>query len=229
MCGIFGFVSHNGHGPDLRRLEQIARATQRRGPHAFGFAWIDERGRLRMFKQTGRISDHLGLLAMAVDAKMLIGHCRYATHGSPDNNLNNHPHPVDGGWLVHNGVIHDVDRVIEENALHPVSECDSEVLGLLIEELDGSLVERCIDAVHLAGDAPLAMAAVWRNPQRLVVVRSGNPLHFGETPGGHYFGSLIGGLPRGSTMLRDNAALSFSIRKGQAKMVGFDASPAATY
>ena len=67
----------------MKRLEAIARVTMRRGPHAFGFAWIDSRGRLKMFKKTGRIVDHLSLLAMAQDAQFLIGHCRYATHGDP--------------------------------------------------------------------------------------------------------------------------------------------------
>lgn len=63
MCGVFGFVS-NGGKINMERLQTIARATERRGPHSFGFAWIDARGRLRCFKQTGRISDHLGLCGL---------------------------------------------------------------------------------------------------------------------------------------------------------------------
>ena len=105
MCGVFGFVSRNQGRVDLQVLRRVAQATERRGPHAFGFAWIDRRGRLKCYKQTGRVGDHLGLLGMAADARMLIGHCRFATQGSPADNINNHPHPADGGWLVHNGQV----------------------------------------------------------------------------------------------------------------------------
>ena len=52
MCGVFGFVSYDGQGPDMARLRKIAAATMTRGPHAFGFAWLDWSGRMRMFKKT---------------------------------------------------------------------------------------------------------------------------------------------------------------------------------
>ena len=67
MCGVFGFVGFDGKGPNLKRLAAIARVTMRRGQHAFGFAWLDGAGRLKMFKQTGKIVDYLGLLMMARD------------------------------------------------------------------------------------------------------------------------------------------------------------------
>src|SRR6185369_7923430 len=122
---------------------------------AFGFAWIDSQGRLKSFRQTGRISESLGLLAMARDARMLIGHCRFATQGLPANAINNHPHPVDGGWLVHNGTIQGYDDLVERHDLYPVSRCDSEVLGLLIERSKGTLIERCRIAVQEVASQPL--------------------------------------------------------------------------
>jgi glutamine phosphoribosylpyrophosphate amidotransferase len=76
MCGVFGFVSRDGGAVNLKTLARVAEATERRGPHAFGFAWIDRRGRLKCCRQTGRITDHLGLLTLAADARMLVGHCR---------------------------------------------------------------------------------------------------------------------------------------------------------
>lgn len=215
MCGIFGFVAtdNESRGPNLRRLHTIARATEARGPHAFGFAWIDAHGRLRMFKQTGRISDHLGVLTMAADARILIGHCRYATHGDYRNNLNNHPHTVDGGWLVHNGIIRNYVEICEAYGFAPVTDCDSEVLGLLIEQIDGNLTQRCSAAVEeTIGN--LAMFALWRNPQRMIAVKRGNPLHLGFNNEGTWLASLGDGLPN-ARVVPDRSVLSFSLKEGK--------------
>jgi glucosamine 6-phosphate synthetase-like amidotransferase/phosphosugar isomerase protein len=212
MCGVFGFVSFDGKGPNIKRLEAIARVTMSRGAHAFGFAWIDGKGRLRMFKQAGRIVDYLGLLAMASDARMLIGHCRYATHGSYGNNLNNHPHPADGGWIVHNGVISRNKAIVEENDLHPVTDCDSEVLGMLIEQGEGTLQKRCIKAVQTVGGSPLVMLGLWSRPGRLMALRNGNPLSLGMVDDGQrvYLGSLREGLPGKIVDVSDGDCVDFS-------------------
>lgn len=224
MCGIFAYATKTNQGPHLPTLERIAKETERRGPHAFGLAWIDGRGRLKMFKQTGRISQSLDVLAMVHDARLLVGHCRYATQGTPDNNLNNHPHSVDGGWLVHNGVIGNYRELVEDHALRPVTECDSEVLSLLIEEGDGSLTERCIRAAQLADGGPLALLALWRSPNKLVAVRRGNPICMGENQRGFYLASLMAGLPAGAHALRDNVALTFSLTRGRATLRALDAA-----
>lgn len=217
MCGIFGFVSDGGpFHPKL--LEMIAVNTETRGCHAFGFAWVDSRNRIRSFKSAGPISRKLEMLLIARDAKMLIGHCRFATHGTPENNLNNHPHPCDGGWLVHNGVIRDHAELNEGYNLHPVTKCDSETLALLIEELDGPLIERVGVAVDECGPGPLAMMGLWHNPLRLVVARAGNPLHIARRPEGYYLASLPDSLPKPASF-HDRLVVSFTIRDGHAHHV----------
>jgi glucosamine 6-phosphate synthetase-like amidotransferase/phosphosugar isomerase protein len=229
MCGVFGFVSEDG-GRDgrvnLEVLRRIALVTERRGPHAFGFAWIDRRGRLKMYKQRGRIGQHLNLLSMAADARMLIGHCRFATQGSPDDNINNHPHPADGGWIVHNGQLPDYEGLVGEHDLYPVSACDSEVLGLLIEEGKGNVLERCRTAVRVAspepepepepdslfsGPQPLVLLGLWPRPDRLVAIRRGNPLHLGRVSAeGCYLASLADGLPGQVHLIQDGTACLFT-------------------
>lgn len=209
MCGVFGFVAKNDHRMSLADLKRVAAQTMTRGPHAWGLAWIDSQDRLKMFKQTGRIVDALGLLAMARDAKALIGHCRWATQGDPQNNLNNHPHPADGGWIVHNGIIRHYDELIDEFDLHPVSDCDSELLGQLIERLDGDLVDRCERATLYAADSPLTMLGLWKS--RLVAVRRGNPLHTGQTRSGIYLASLPDALPGRVSAVTNNTLLTYSV------------------
>lgn len=221
MCGVFGFVSFDGKGPAMGQLQDIAQVTMRRGPHAFGFAWIDSKGRLHSFKQTGRIIDSIGLLQLAEDARMLIGHCRYATHGSPDDNLNNHPHPTDGGWIVHNGVIRGYERIVDEHNFFPTTKCDSEVLGLLIEEAKGSMSERVRYAVREAHDGPMVVLGLWNRPNRLIAMRDGNPLHLSKVKGGkrYYFASLPDGLPGEVKRVKDGTGLEFTA-KGMRRLRG---------
>lgn len=219
MCGIFGYVTHDGRGPDLGRLMRVAEVTERRGPHAFGFAWLDGRGRLRCYKQTGRISQHLPLLEMAADARLLIGHTRFATQGNPRDNVNNHPHPCDGGWLVHNGMIGDYTAINRLHDLHPTSDCDSETIALLAEAGEGdstTIADRVGAALALIGPHPAAVLGLWRSGTcggRLVAARRGNPLRYGATRRGIYMASLAEQLPEGHRSLGDGELAEFILGK----------------
>jgi glucosamine 6-phosphate synthetase-like amidotransferase/phosphosugar isomerase protein len=214
MCGVFGFTTHGKHGPNLKILKLIAQVTERRGPHAFGFAWIDSKGRLKCFKQQGKITDHLGLLSLARDARMLIGHCRFATQGNPCFNINNHPHPCDGGWIVHNGQIRNYLSLLNRFQLHPVSHCDSEVLGLLVEQEKGTYLDRCLEAVRSVNSQPLVMLGLWARPERLIAIRDGNPLHVGEDSNGIYLASLDEGLPGEVKRFPDLKGYEWTVEQG---------------
>lgn len=185
--------------------------TMTRGADAFGFAWVDAFGVTRMFKQEGRIVDHLGLLAMARGCRMLIGHCRYATRGTPRDNMNNHPHPVNGGWLVHNGMLHDYITLVRHYRLRPNTACDSEALGLIAELAGGTNADRLLSAVMSTREAPLVTLGLWGSPRRLVAIRRGsNPLHVGTRGGACYLGSLPDELPGRVAPVADRTMLDFS-------------------
>ena len=203
MCGIFGFLSTNGRGPDLACLRRIAAETETRGRHAFGLAWIDVEGELRTFKRPGAATACLDDLDACRHAVAVVGHCRWATHGDPQDNRNNHPHPAGRGWLVHNGVVRNYAELLRRYGLRPRTACDSEVLGLLMMRRAGPLVERAAWAVAQT-EGPLALLGLWGDPVRLLVVRRGHPLCFSETPGGLYFASLPAGLPGKVFSVADN-------------------------
>jgi glucosamine 6-phosphate synthetase-like amidotransferase/phosphosugar isomerase protein len=132
---------------------------------------------------------------MARDARLIIGHCRYATHGDPDVNLNNHPHDGGDSWVVHNGVIHHYRELVIRHRLRMHTECDSEVLGLMLQRFRGKPDTRMMRVLGEAvADNPFAMMALW--PDRLLAVRAnGQPLHQGHSREGYYIGSLARGLP----------------------------------
>jgi glucosamine--fructose-6-phosphate aminotransferase (isomerizing) len=145
-----------GKGPDIARLRRIAVETETRGRHAFGLAWLDAAGCIQQFKRPGAASTCLEDLERCRDARIVIGHCRYATHGDPADNRNNHPHPAGGGCIVHNGVVRNFARLIDAHALAPVTDCDSEVLGLMIAKGTGPLTARTARTVAQA-DGNLAL------------------------------------------------------------------------
>lgn len=195
MCGVFGFVAKGRKPVNLRILKQIAEVTMLRGPHAWGMAWVDGRGRVKSYKQAGRIADRLPLLNMARGSQMLIGHCRYATHGDPANNLNNHPHDGGDAWIVHNGVIRHYEEIMRKHRLRPHTQCDSEVLGLMLQKFRGRPLTRMARACNEAiADNPFSAMALW--PDRVLAARANaQPLHIGETRDAYWIASLAYGLP----------------------------------
>lgn len=205
MCGCYAYISKNGRGPNLKILRAIATTTERRGRHAHGLAWTSGQG-IETHKRPGAATDRLEDLELCRHATALVGHCRWATHGTPDDNQNNHPHPAGRGQLVHNGVVRNYRELADRHALERTTECDSEVLGLLIGSLRGRLLERGAEMAREArGD--LAVLGLWTGPTRLLVVRDTRPLHYGETKDGLYFASLPEGLPGRVWAVRDHAAL----------------------
>lgn len=219
MCGVFGVITTEGEGPEVARLQRLALVTQTRGAHAFGLAWLTRDGEIKTLKRPGPAEDHLDHLFRCRDALIVLGHCRYATHGSPNDNRNNHPHPAGGGFIVHNGVIFNHEQLIRQHRLKMQSQCDSEVLGLLMNRCGGSIVHRSAwVANQAAGD--LAMLGLWRKPARMLVVRRGRPLHFGRGDAGFYFASLPNGLPGHVKVVADRVARVLAYEDGELRLEG---------
>lgn len=64
---------------------------------------------------------------------MVLGHVRLATHGSPKDVRNNHPHSADKLHLVHNGILPGHLDLVDRYCLKVESTCDSEVLLRVVE------------------------------------------------------------------------------------------------
>ena len=181
MCGIVGYVgkknAQNFLVSGLRRLEY-------RGYDSAGIVTLDEKGTATLLRAKGKISnleekvakekrnDHIG-----------IGHTRWATHGEPSE-INAHPHQAGSLYLVHNGIIENYKELKTElNGFRFKSETYSEVLAALIESFYGDgeypLANAVVQALKLVkGTYGIAVVST-KNPDEIVVARSGSPLVIG--------------------------------------------------
>lgn len=224
MCGLFGFFAHPSGKVDLGRLYAMAADTESRGRHAWGVAWIDACGVLHSHKQAGPITGDMRWLPWVADARAIVGHCRYATHGDPRDNANNHPHAAGDAWLAHNGVIRGHERIAREHGVSLETDCDSEVLAKIVAAASGSSVRRvAIAAAAARGSSPLAALAIWRKPARLVAVKANSQaLAMGSTVNGFYLASYPTTLPKNAGAVRGNSVVGFRVSNGRAAATVYD-------
>lgn len=189
MCGIWG-ISYGARGAGEEELapSEFARimfpAIIHRGPHAYGW----------MYKQVGDDTIHvqkfpgradtgeaaINMAGIPDNLEWLVCHVRWFTHGSPENNLNNHPIPHGRIVGVHNGVIRNYAEVLAVTGREDGrTEVDSEAIFAAINKWGHRKGLR-----KVAGD----MVAVYANreaPEAINIARSYNrPLVLTRTPAG---------------------------------------------
>ena len=181
MCGIVGYVGKNeAQGFLLSGLKRL----EYRGYDSAGIVTIAEGGKATLIRAKGKIVNLEEKLAKNKrDDKIGIGHTRWATHGEPSEE-NAHPHQAGDIFVVHNGIIEnykDLKKTLTEHEFK--SETDSEVLAALINSFykDGKypLINAVVQALKLV-QGTYGIAVVSRkNPEEVVVARSGSPLVIG--------------------------------------------------
>lgn len=179
MCGIVGYVGNKKALPylisGLHRLEY-------RGYDSAGVVTINQK-EATIYRAKGKVSELEALTKKSPTTDMIgIGHTRWATHGEPSE-INAHPHRAGDIYLVHNGIIENYKELKTELKNHDfVSQTDSEVLAALIDSFydkGAELVDAVTQALKLAvGTYGIAVVSK-RNPDEIVVARSGSPLIIG--------------------------------------------------
>lgn len=115
MCGIVGYI---GSKSAKEILIEGLRNLEYRGYDSSGVA-LNADGKIKVYKAEGKLQNLEDLLkkhaAETKDAKVGIGHIRWATHGAPTE-INAHPHTCNCGKLVivHNGIIENFKQLREE-------------------------------------------------------------------------------------------------------------------
>ncbi len=196
MCGIVGAIADRDVVPvlidGLKRLEY-------RGYDSAGIAVV-EGADVRRVRRTGRVSEmEAAAQAEGVQARLGIGHTRWATHGGVTE-ANAHPHISHGVALVHNGIIenHEQQRErLQQLGYAFESQTDTEVIAHLIhhylkqgDDLLAAL-QRAVKELHGA----YALAVVSRKePGRMVVARMGCPLLVGLGDGENFVASDVSAI-----------------------------------
>ncbi len=181
MCGIVGYIGDRNAQSflisGLKRLEY-------RGYDSAGIATLSDGGKATLIRAKGKITNlEKKVVKSKRDDKIGIGHTRWATHGEPSEK-NAHPHKAGDIYLVHNGIIENYKAIKEHLRNHTFkSETDTEVLAALIESFyaDGkhTLADAVVQALKLAkGTYGIAVVSE-KNPDEIIVARSGSPLVIG--------------------------------------------------
>ncbi|WP_336770206.1 glutamine--fructose-6-phosphate transaminase (isomerizing) [Bacillus bombysepticus] len=180
MCGIVGYVGQNQAMPflvhGLQKLEY-------RGYDSAGIALLNQ-GRVSLYKEEGKLENLTLVLPQTHEARIGIGHTRWATHGKPAKR-NAHPHMSESGrfFLVHNGVIENEQELRELlKDVELQSETDTELIVQLVEKHfnEGMSVEAafCQTVEMLHGSYALAMFDV-ENEEKIYVAKNKSPLLVG--------------------------------------------------
>jgi len=133
MCGIIGIV---GVKPVTQRLIDSLKRLEYRGYDSAGVAGIVG-GVVERRRAKGRIRELEAVLAQEpLDAKVGIGHTRWATHGPPTVG-NAHPQTAGRVTVVHNGIIENfapLKATLQARGRVFQSDTDTEVVAHLIDE-----------------------------------------------------------------------------------------------
>lgn len=173
MCGIAGFsLTPNSRIKSRQLANAMLTAIEDRGYMAsgFGYWYKDQMG----YHSEAKPGSALSLKFLPRKAETVILHTRLATHGSVNDNRNNHPVTSPSGAiaLVHNGVIYNHDTV-RKTIDGKLPDVDTSVIPAIIEQqgigainkLDGDAAIAWLDrsqqgVMHLARyqHSPLTMA-----------------------------------------------------------------------
>lgn len=189
MCRIWG-ISYGPDGPEGESVDPVALARHfftelaGGGAHAYGWGYFDAASNtINTYNNSGRADLALAQQAMSKipdNPEWLIGHTRFATHGSEHDYRNNHPvwhHDVVG---IHNGMISNYAQIFQRYSREDSdTKVDTEAIFASVYHLGDRE-----GLAALAGSAAVAYTRI-SDPETLVLARTyGSPLWVATTQAG---------------------------------------------
>ena len=222
MCGIVGYIGEN---PSKEFIINGLKKLEYRGYDSAGIMLYGDKAYLK--KAKGKIFNLEKKLSEKKlnNAKIGIGHTRWATHGIPSFS-NSHPHKSNSGdlYIVHNGIIENYESIKEiliKKGYKFYSDTDTEVLINLIEEVKKANKVKLGKALKIALNSIIGAFAIAvfdvKNPHEIVVAKLGSPLAIGIDNQNFYIGSDPSpflNFTKRCLYLNDNEMAILSLKKG---------------
>jgi len=217
MCGIAGFSLTE---VDSRQLDvtslasSLLNAIEDRGRHATGAAWKHDDGNIWFNKAPVTASNFVtNYDHVPNNATNAILHTRWATQGSVEDSVNNHP--IENGNIIgiHNGVMYNDDAIFDMVGVDKrIGEVDSEAIFALLAHGEMSTVEAL---QLLEGSAAIAWFNV-NEPDILNLARvSSAPLTVARTfEGSLLFASTEKALKRAAQTVNLSLHRIFEVSEG---------------
>ncbi len=190
MCGIFGYtgsnVANNLIFDGLKRLEY-------RGYDSWGIAILKE-NKIHQYKNIGLVKKDKDLEKLP-DAKIGIGHTRWATHGGVKK-VNAHPHisTEKDFTIVQNGMVENFDslkkQLLKQKAIFK-SETDTEVIVKLVEKevRSGKSLKQSLITSFKKLEGRNTIAILDSKQNKIYAIKNGSPLVVGLSKDGIYLAS----------------------------------------
>jgi glucosamine 6-phosphate synthetase-like amidotransferase/phosphosugar isomerase protein len=163
-------------------------SIEERGRDACGGAWrnYDNLKEIVVRKHAINASKWMNTKAdeLTVNASSAVLHTRYATQGSPDNALNNHPVCANKLALVHNGHVFNDDELFKRLNVRRRGQVDSEAIVALLAFGSGSVADLL---PQIQGGASVAWLDATDRANVLHVARvRTSPMHVAQTERGSF-------------------------------------------
>jgi predicted glutamine amidotransferase len=176
MCGIYGFIGKPTEANSekiLKLFVTLGILTEERGTHATGYYGLNHV--VTNLKAPLPANEFYKVIDFVNTYKnniphLLIGHNRFASHGDPKNNINNHPFVSRRFGFIHNGVVAHVDVNVKTK-----SECDSEKLFVYFRDLfrnSHKVVDSIANTMRIFDKGSYACAMVDNVKRKLFLFRN---------------------------------------------------------
>lgn len=196
MCGIFGYVTHNGNtgNNNFTVFDKLMKAAYWRGKEASGAAALVSAAKIHLIKsdlngmelleapEYKRFRQSLNNLPVSA----VIGHSRLATHGSQLVHLNNQPVVSSRNilTLVHNGIVTNPDSMWQQagNEL-PAPVLDTAALCALYETLlDAMPPQFAVTELYNKLEGSASLAALVPSLQTVILSTNTGSLYYCHLP-----------------------------------------------
>lgn len=185
MCGIFGMLDYKHMVSDTVKTDMIRKLalfSQLRGMDASGYAFTDGE-EIKICKKPGPAYKYK--VSFHKNSNTILGHCRFTTQGSGNENQNNHPFLGDSRGqfaLAHNGILFNTKEIKEKYNLEDTDiATDSYVIVQLLERFNGINYKKIAVALsELKGTFALS---IMKESGELFLIKGNNPVmlvHFPE-------------------------------------------------